>query len=180
MDEAYRARLAGMNIPFDTIVRTKEEIEVINQQQAEAAANNPDPASIKAQADMVNAQARMGAVENDKERLEYDREQGMVLAQIEHDKNTANYETRNNEAMARAMDAAAKKDIAVLQLAAKDKQAAQALMVDLQVAEDEKQERQFIAGVQAQQAARKLDIEEQNAESKKEELRIKRETGSGI
>jgi hypothetical protein len=180
MDEAYRARLAGMNIPFDTIVRTKEEIEVINQQQAEAAANNPDPASIKAQADMVNAQARMGAVENAAQRLEYDKEQGMVLAQIEHDKNTANYETRNNEAMARAMDAAAKKDIAVLQLAAKDKQAAQALMVDLQIAEDEKQERQFVAGVTAQQAARKLDIEEQNAESKKEELKIKRETGSGI
>jgi hypothetical protein len=104
----------------------------------------------------------------------------MVLAQIEHDKNTANYETRNNEAMARAMDAAAKKDIAVLQLAAKDKQSAQALMVDLQIAEDEKQERQFVAGVTAQQAARKLDIEEQNAESKKEELKIKRETGSGI
>ncbi len=180
IDEAYRARFAGMNIPYDSIVRTKEEVAVLEQKAAEAAKNNPDPATVKAQADMVNAEARMGAVQNDAERLEYDKQQGMVLAQIEHDKNTANYETRNNEAIARAMDAAAKKDIAVLQLAAKDKQTAQSLMVDLEIAQDEAEKSQFVAGVQAQQQARKLDIEQQNADAKQEELRLKRETGEGI
>ncbi len=180
IDEAYRARLAGMNIPFDTIVRSKEEVKVIEQQQAEAAANNPDPNLIKAQADMVNAESRAQAVQNDAARLEYDKEQGMVLAQIEHDKNTANYETRNNEAMARALDASAKKDIAMLQLAAKDKQAANSLMVDLQIAEDQAETSNFLAGVEASQKNRKLDIEEKNADAKLKEIDYANKHGKGV
>lgn len=180
IDEAYRARLAGMNIPYDSIVRSKEEVKVIEQQQAEAAANNPDPTVVKAQADMVNAEARAQAVANDAARLEYDKEQGMVLAQIEHDKNTANYETRNNEAMARALDAAAKKDIALLQLASKDKNAAQSLMVDLQLAEDSVETSNFLAGVEADQKARKLDIEEKNADAKLKEIEYAKKHGKGV
>lgn len=178
VQEAYRARLAGMNIPYDSIVRTKEEVQQIQQQRAQNA--QPDPASIKAQADMVNAQARMEDTKNDAAKMQFDAQQGMQMAELKHQEVMMNNQTRNNEATARAIDAASRRDVAMAALAADDKQAADKMAVDLQIHQDQQNESAFIQGIQAQQAHRKLDLEERNVATKEEELKIKRQTGSGI
>jgi hypothetical protein len=175
-----RARLMGMNIPYDSIVRDDEAVKVLQQQAAEQAANNPDPATIKSQADMINAQAHQQSVQNDAAKIEFEANQGLREAEMQHQQAMENYNTRNNEAQARAMDAASKRDVALLQLAANDKQAADELNVKLQIAKDQQVSDDFVKGVQAQQAHRKLDLEEQNIKIKQDEIKLKKQGKTGI
>lgn len=179
-DELYRARLTMMNIPFDSIVKSKEEVQAFEQQQAQQAAQNPPPEQIKAQADLINAQAHMKGVENDAEKNQFDANQGVQEAQAERENNMANYQTRNNEAQARSIDSVSQRDIAFAQLAAKDKQEADKLQVQLHVHDSTLQADQFQAGVAAQQNQHKLGLESRNIAAKEEELKIKKRQGSGI
>lgn len=175
-----RAQLVGMNIPYDSIVRSPEQVKILQQQAAEAAAKNPDPQTMKGQADMINAQAHMQSVENDKAELEFKANQGLEEARMAHEQAQANYATRNNEATARAIESQADKDIAMMELAAKDKQAADKLYVDLNLSKEDKETSDFIAGVDIHQKQQKLDIEQQKVELTKEELALARKKGSGI
>jgi hypothetical protein len=174
------ARLAGMNIPYDSIVRDREQVEVLKQKAAEAAQNNPDPATVKSQADMINAQAHQQSVQNDADKLKFEADQGLEEARMAHEQAMENYNTRNNEAQARAMDSASKRDVALLQLAAENKQAADQLEVKLGIAKDQQVADSFIEGVAAHQAHRKLDLEQQNIDVKKEEIKLKKQGKTGI
>lgn len=175
----YRAMLTGMNIPYEQIIYSEEESKRLQQQAAEAAQGNPDPASIKAQADMVNAQARMRDTENDAAKIEYEREEGMARAQMDQQEALANYDTRNNEARSRAIAAAADRDVAIAGLAMKNEQAANKLVADLAVKQDQAIERQFAAGFDAHQKVKKLDLEERNVRIKEREADKAERTGDG-
>lgn len=175
--EALRAQVAGMNVPYDSIVRDKEAVEALKAKDAAAAAQAPpDPAMLKAQADLINAQAHQMSVQNDKDKLAFDAQQGLQEAQLQHEEAMANYKVRDNESVARALDAASKKDIALAQLAAKDKQSANELITELQIHDDQQQTDQFVAGVQAQQQQHKLNLEERNTAVKEETLTHKKKT----
>lgn len=174
-----RAMLTGMNIPYDSIVYSKEQSEILRQQAMQAAQNNPDPNAIKAQADMLNAQARMGDVQNDTAKLEFDKQQGMVEAQMEYQKYMANQQTRNNEAQSRALAAASDRDVALANLAQKDRQAAQQMMTDLDIAQQQRETDQFLAGVSAHQTQQKLALEARNTAVKEKEAKKAQETGKG-
>lgn len=175
-----RARLTGMNIPYDSIVRDEEQVKLLQQQAAEQAQNNPDPATVKSQADMINAQAHQQSVQNDADKLKFEAQQGLEEARMAHQQAMENYNTRNNEAQARAMDSASKRDVALLQLAANDKQAADELNVKLNIAKDQQVADNFIEGVAAHQVHRKLDLEQQNIDVKKEEIKLKKQGKTGI
>lgn len=174
-----RAQLTGMRIPHESIVYSEEESKRLQQEAAAAAQNNPDPSAIKAQSDMINAQARMKDTENDAAKIEYDREEGMVRAQMDREMHLANYETRNNEARSRAIAAASDRDVAFAQLAAENEQAANKLVVDLKIADDQKSEREFAAGFDAHQRGRKLDLEERNIRVKEREANKAETDGEG-
>src|SRR6478735_819982 len=170
-----RARLVGMNIPYDSIVRSDEEVKLLQQKAAEEAANNPDPATLKSQADIINAQAHQQSVQNDADKIKFEAAQGLEEAKMAHQQAMENYNTRNNEAQARAMDAASKRDVALLQLAADDKQAADELNVKLSIAKDQQVSDDFVKGVQAHQAHRQMDLEEQNVKIKQDEIKLKKQ-----
>lgn len=170
---AARAMVAGMNLPHDSIVNDPETVDQMKQQQAENAKNNPDPAMLKAQADQMNAQAHLQSVENDANQLEFDKQQGMVEAQMQHEQSQANFATRNNEATARAIDAKSKQDVAVLQASMKNTQATTKIAADLHIAQADQETSKFIAGVQAGQQQQKLHLEERNVVVKEKALHKK-------
>lgn len=167
--ELARSMLVGMNLPFDSIVRTNDMVDQLKAKQAEDAKNNPDPAMLKAQADITNAQAHMQSVQNDAGQLEFDKQQGALEAQMHHDEAIANFKTRNNEAVARAIDAKSKQEVALIQSAAKDAQATKKLMTDLHIAEQDRQTSEFISGVEAGQKQHKLKLEERNIQIKEKQ-----------
>lgn len=171
--ELGKAMLVGMNLPYDSIVRDDAAVDQIKQQQAEAAKNNPDPAMLKAQADQMNAQAHLESVQNDAAQLEFDKQQGMIEAQMNHEQAIANFKTRNNEATARAIDAKSKQDVAVLQASMKNEQAATKVAADLHIAQQDQETSKFIAGVQAGQQQQKLHLEERNVVVKEKALHKK-------
>jgi len=179
-NELYRARFSAMNIPFDSLVRSEEEVKQIEMQQAEAAKNNPDPASLKAQADLINANAHAQDVQNDAKKLEFDAHQGLVNAEAERENNLANYQTRNNEATARAIEAKTEENIAIMSLAAKDKQEASKLVAELDIHDSTQLSEQFTAGVLAQQGQKKLELEERKVKATEDEIALAKKTGSGI
>lgn len=159
---AARAMVMGMNLPADSIVRDEETVDQLKQQAAENAKNNPDPATIKAQADLINANAHQASVQNDTAQLEFDKEQGMVEANQQHEQAMANYKTRNNEAIARTIDSKSKTDVAALAATGKNQVAAQKIIADLHIAEQDQETTKFVAGVQAGQTQQKLDLEARN------------------
>lgn len=171
--ELAKAMLMGMNLPYDSTVRDDDTVERMKQAQAEQAKNNPDPAMLKAQADITNANAHLMSVQNDAAELEFKKQQGAVEARLEHEQAMANYATRNNEAIARTIDSKAKQDVAIFQATTKNQQAAQKLVTDLHIAQQEQDTSRFIAGVQAGQQQQKLHLEERNVVVKERALHKK-------
>lgn len=161
--EILRAQVSGMNIPVDSIVRSNEEVKMLQQQQAQAAASQPpNPEVIKAQADMINAQAKQASVQNDAAQLQFDKDQGMQEAQMIMKQHQDDVQTRNNEAQARALDASSNRDVAMATLAGQNAQASNKLMTQLHIKEQEQQTKQFLGGIAAHQQQQKLGLEDRN------------------
>ena len=113
------------------------------------------------------------------EDIQFDKEQGAVEARMEYEKYMANQQTRNNEAQSRALAAASDRDVALANLAQKDRQAAQQMMTDLDIAQQQRETDQFLAGVSAHQTQQKLALEARNTAVKEKEAKKAQETGKG-
>lgn len=108
VDELYRARLAGMKLPFDRIVRDPAKVEKIRREKAQAAQANQqnNPEWMDAQSKVMTAQARMQDAQVKEKQLQFDATVGLQEAQMEHDQKMADYTvTRPAEAQARVQQA---------------------------------------------------------------------------
>lgn len=186
--DAVRALLATMKLPAG-MVRSVEAVEAERQRMAQN--QQPDPAAIKAQADMLNAENKTKELELKSQEVELQREEMQHRAQMEYATKLENYETREMEAQIRLQEKQMDLQIKYLELAVKDEssrasyvqkaeeiQAKAALeAVKLQGSMQQAQSKQALEsaklGVEAQLKATDQAIHQ-------EEMELRRSTGSGV
>jgi hypothetical protein len=169
--ELQRARLAMMHLPGQRIVRSAEEIAQIEQQQAQN--QQPDPAVIKAQAEMRRLDLEEQKLQLETQRLEFELQQNQQREAWEFQERQANTYARVAEAEAQVVKSQNEKEIAMLTLAAKDEQFRAKLLNDREIALMNQETKAFLAG---QQDNRKKTEQLLTAE----ELKLKRQMGTGI
>lgn len=164
MDALIRSRLSMMNLPSHNIVRSEEEVR---QLEAEAAQNEtPPPELMKLQLD-----ARRLDLEEAK--LEFELQQQQQREAWEHDEKMAAVSARYVESQARVAVSQNEKDIELLKLAARDKEASAKLTTQERINRENNQTRAFMAGLSQQNKIKQNELVET-------ELALKAQLGSGI
>jgi len=176
-DELYRARLISMNIPYDLIVRSKEDIDRIRQARAQNQQPNPD--DMKAQAAMIVAQAKQMDAENTAKQIEFDSAQGFQQAQMDHKEKMAQYQVRDNEQEARRYEAEIQREIEMIK---HQDQMDNQRMETVRKATETNQKistDKFKAGIKAVQDQQKLNLEDRNTKVKEREADKVAKDGKG-
>ena len=157
-DELTQVRLMGMRLPYKNILKSPEQVE---QERANAPEPPPDPA-------MIKAQAEMRRVDNEEQRLKLDAmiaqaesEQAQRLAEIQAQVQFGTNETRRAEAEAQVIKAQYDFQSSMAAVASKDEQARAKLLASINSAEMDKQVKLFLAGMQHQTATAQLKQKEQ-------------------
>lgn len=170
LDVLASARLAGMQLPARGIVKSPEQLA---QERANRPPPPPDPALLKAQAEMAQ-------VENDKMRIEMENRKIDLETDIKYKESQMKYqaqmatdETRKAEAQASVLKAQLDFQSSMAQLAARDKEHSDKIIADLQKSEAQLQTSKYLKGMEIPLKIRDQDL-------KREELQVKREKGSGI
>lgn len=177
-DELYRARLSSMNVPYDLIVRSQEEVDKIRAEKAKNA--KPDPEDIKAQATLISAQAKEKDAENTATQIQFDAQQGFEEAKMNHDEKMAQYQVRMQEQEARRIESENQVRLQVMEMQSRDQQHLQKTILDANKHVDSMKNDKFKTGLSAVQTQQKIDLEKQKVEATKEELKLKRQGKTGI
>lgn len=170
-DVLTQYRLAGMHLPFDQLIRSPEEQKQMRQQMTQN--QGPDPNMLKAQADLLNAEARKEQVSLDRERLAWEREDGMKREEMNHREEMAKAQTRQQELQSRMFVALLERERALAELGAKSDENSSRVLAELLKSDADQQTKLFLAGQDNQLKMRQLDQTD-------EELNIKRQKGTGI
>ena len=171
MDELAQCRLAGMKLPYRTLIKTPDEVA---QERANRPPPPPDPNLIKAQADMLKAQ-------NDQKRLELDAHRGMAEdqlkfqeAQLKAQAQIRTDEIRAQEAQASVIKAQYDFNAQMAALAAKSEGERDRILADIHNSELDRQTQLFLGGMNAR-------IKMNDQALSKQELDFKKESGkSGV
>lgn len=167
-NELYRARLAGMNIPYDRIVYDNSKSEQLRQQAAEAQAQQPNPDQMKAESSLMTAQAKMKQVELEEQRLAFDADEGMKMAEMAHQEKMEQYRIREEEAETRHQESIDKKQVELLKIDQKDAHLEATLNQKRYVADSKHSTDKFMKGIDATQKAQQIRIEAENAKTKRQ------------
>lgn len=173
MDELLAARLSMMHLPSSRIIRTPEEVAQFDQQQAQAAANQPNPDQMKMDVEMRRLQLEEQKLQLEMQKLQFEMTQAQQREAWEFEERQANTYARVAEAEAQVVASQNEKDIAMMNLAAKDEQFRTKVAADMEVARMREETKAFLAG---QQDNRKQIEQLLTAR----EMEIKRKMGSGI
>lgn len=163
-DVLARVRLSLMDIPSLEIIKTEDEVRI--DEEAAAANAGPDP-------EMAKLQLEGRKVGVEEAQLEFEIKQQQQREAWEHEERMAAVEARFIESQARVAVSQNDKDIAILELAAKNQAAAASLLSQEQIARENNQTKAFLGGMDA---ANKRKEQQLTAT----ELELKVETGSGI
>lgn len=178
VDELYRARLMQMNIPYDLIVKSKEEVDKIRAEKAKNQQPNPD--DIKAQASLIAAQAKEKEAENSAQQIQFDAQQGFEEAKMNHDEKIAQYKVRSEEVQAREMESQNAFAIQQEQLRQSAHSNTQKVLLDAAKHDDKSRNEKVKLGVNIAQTRQKLDLEQQKVDTSKEEIKLAKKTGHGV
>lgn len=170
-DALVRWYLAGMSLPSEEFIRSPEERQAFVEEQAEN--QGPDPAMLKAEAEMMVAETKQREVEIDGQRLEFDREQGHMQAEMEYMRYMENQQTRIQEAEARLLAEQLKRETKMIELAIRSETERARVMAELQKNDLNKQVELFRAGQDA-------ELKRQRIAQTDQEMAIKRRFGTGI
>lgn len=155
--KAFRALVD--NTRTGDLLRTEEEVEQKRQEQQQAAQEQQDPESIKAQAALITAQARMEEARANAQAQNAKQEQAAVEAQ-------ARYQSFVAEAQARQNEAALQYQLGLAKLA---------MEKELSVAELQKQ-----LQLKDMESQMKLQLKEIDFAQMEREIQVKQEYGTGI
>jgi hypothetical protein len=171
LDELLVARLSMMHLPSSRIIRTPEEVAAYEQQMAQAQGPNPELVKLQLEERRLALEEKRAALEELK--LEFEFNQAQQREAWEFQERQANTYARVAEAEAQVVASQNEKDVAMLNLAAKDEQFRAKLGTDLEIARMREETKAFLSG---QQDNRKQIDQLLTAREQK----LKRETGSGI
>lgn len=159
-----RMRIEMMDLPSKSVIKPLDQVEA--EKEAEAANAPPDPEMLKLQ-----LEARKIAVEETKLQLEA---QQMQQREIwEHEERMAANRARLIESEARLAVSQNEKEIALIQLAAQDKQSSEKTLAQLQINRENNHTKVFMGSIEE---ARK----QQEADSYQSEIDLAKTKGSGI
>lgn len=179
-DALVQARLALMKIPDRTIVRTQEQVLEYQQQMAQ----QPDMQQIEMQIKMADAQRADRELALKEAQLQFEMQQAQQRELWEHEEKMGSNYARVQEAQAQVIKARSEVETEMLKLAAKDKQALAKLQADTQAKQNATDAQVFMETmrINAKQVEKQLDTETKQVDQLliAEELRLKRETGSGV
>jgi hypothetical protein len=168
-DVLARARLAGMLLPADNFLKTPEE----KQAEAEAAAQQPDPAQLEMQIKQMELQIQQQKIDLERERLQWESSRGQQRDMWEYEERMASTQARREENQALLMGRQLEKETELIKLAAQQevKMAELEQKYDLATMSDET--KKVLASMD-------LDLRARGARAKELELIYAAKTGKGI
>lgn len=169
--ELQRVRLSMMHLPSKLIIKSDEQLQ--QEQEAAAANPQPDPAMIELEIKKQEADTNAAKVQLEMRKMRFEMTLNQQREVMQHDERMSANEARMREAQARVLEAQLNREIEMLKLAQKDEVERARIMADLDKNNAQVETQKFLKGIEAQQRA--VD-QAQTAE----ELKMKRETGSGI
>lgn len=157
-----RARLEMMHLPSKGIVKT---IEQMAEEEANAQPQ-PDPAMLKLQ--LEERELTLKEAE-----LAFKAKQQQQVEAWDHEERMSANQARLVEAQARVAVASMERETELIKLSARDREMAQRLMADKEIARENNQTKAFVAGMQESR-------KQQENELYKTEMELKASYGSGI
>ena len=131
MPELQRVRLSMMHIPSKTIIKTDEQLA---EEQAQAAQNPPppDPALLKAEAEMARIRVDEMKLQLEQDKLQFEATKQQQREMWDHQERQEASRMRFLEAQARVIEANAQREIELAKLAQKDASDNAWIMAELQ------------------------------------------------
>lgn len=169
MDELTKARLALMHLPDIRIMKTPEQIQQYDQQQAQ----QPNPAMLKLQIEQQQVQIDQQRLQLQAQQQQFENTLNQQRAQWEYEEKQGANQARLVEAQASVIKARSEAQAEMLKLAQRDQHFAAKIQNDKELALLGQQSEVFL---ESMKGAR----EQQKNVMTQEELNLKRETGSGI
>ena len=171
MNELTRARLSMMHLPSSKIVRTLEQVAKVEQDMK--ANQQPSPDVLKYNVDVERLAVEKDRLKLEASKLAFEQAQAQQREQWENEERMAAAAARFTEAQAQVVKSQNEKDIAVLNLAAKDEQFRAKVAADVEISRQRNETQVFLAGMANTAKARDQMLVQ-------EELKVKKEKGTGI
>lgn len=162
--ELQRMRLEMMNLPSRMVIKTREQVM---QEDAERQANQPP------NPEMLELQLKSRELALKEKEVAFKSQQEHQQAQWDNEEKQLAYKARMTESQARVAVSQNEKEIEILKLAQKDAAELRSLVTDQHINRENNQTKAFLAGLEETRKQRELDQFD-------EELKIKREKGTGI
>lgn len=149
-----RVRLAGMNIPDGSIVKTEDEY--IADKEAEAANQGPDPA-------IMELQLRARQLDIEEARLAFEMQQQQQREIMEHSEKMEATRARLVESEARVAVSQNEKEIEILKLAQKSEEAAARILSQERIQLANLQTQTFVKSLEEARAQREVEVKQREA-----------------
>lgn len=149
-----RVRLAAMNIPDASIVKTEQQY--LEDKEAQAANQGPDPA-------MMELQLQARKLELEEAQLAFEMKQNQQREVMEHTEKLEATRARLVESQARVAVSQNEKEIALIELAQKNEQFGAKLLADMQINRENLQTQAFLKSLDTERKDRELAIDQQEA-----------------
>lgn len=144
MDELTKARLGMMNLPNHSIIRSKEEVEQIRQQQAEAAQNQPNELMIQ----MQELQIKERELALKEAQLQFEMQQQQQREIMENEEKLSSNYARIAEAEAQAVRTQNEKEIELIRMASRQEVDMASLQAKYDIALTNDATKKFLAGLE--------------------------------
>lgn len=151
-----RVRLAAMNIPDASIVKTEQQY--LEDKQAQAESQGPDPA-------MMELQLEARKISLEEAKLAFDLKQQQQREIMEHTEKMEATRARLIESEARVAVSQNEKEIALIELAQRNEQFGAKLMADMQINRENLQTQAFLKSLDTAKIERDMQIKQQEADA---------------
>lgn len=151
-----RVRLAAMNIPDASIVKTEQQY--LEDKQAQAESQGPDPA-------MMELQLEARKISLEEAKLAFDLKQQQQREIMEHTEKMEATRARLIESEARVAVSQNEKEIALIELAQRNEQFGAKLMTDMQINRENLQTQAFLKSLDTAKIERDMQIKQQEADA---------------
>lgn len=169
LEDLQRIRLTMMNIPYKGIVKTPEEVAQIKEQMAQ----KPDPAMMELEIKKTEAETKKAEVALKGEQIKFEINQQQQREAWDHEERMGSNYARTVEAQASVVKSQNDKEIALLQLAAKTQDEAEARRLTQDIATQTNETKVFLKTLEENRKLHEMMLVEK-------ELKMKAKTGSGI
>jgi hypothetical protein len=151
-----RVRLAAMNIPDASIVKTEQQY--LEDKQAQAESQGPDPV-------MMELQLEARKISLEEAKLAFDLKQQQQREIMEHTEKLEATRARLVESQARVAVSQNEKEIALIELAQRDQQFGAKMLADMQINRENLQTQAFLKSLEEARIERDANIKQQEADA---------------